>query len=221
MKVCVVPARGGSKRLARKNLLLFRGKPMVQIALETAIATDFFNKVVLSSEDPEILDVGYNLSSVEVLERDPKLSGDEIRADEVVRKVAESLKLEDSDLICCLLPTTPLLTAEVLRGALECYTGRGVIFGVTKSLQTPFRSFTMDSTRKLTSLFAEMLNEQSNHYPETFNDAGQFYIASKRVWDLNFSITASPDVYGYELELDKSIDINSPEDWEFLKRLES
>ena len=221
MKICIVPARGGSKRLPRKNLLLFRGKPMVQIALETAIDSGFFNKVVLSSEDPEILDVGYKIDSVEVLKRDSFLSEDEVRADEVIRQVAESLGLNDSDLVCCLLPTTPLLAVEVFRDALNSYSDEGVTFGVTKSLQTPFRTFLMESDGKLDSLFPEKLNEQSNHYPETFNDAGQFYIATKKVWDSNFSITASADVYGYELEIEKSIDINTKKDWELLKRLES
>lgn len=221
MKICIIPARGGSKRLPRKNLLLFRGKPMVQIALETAINSGFFNKVVLSSEDPEILNIGYKIDSVEVLKRDFILSEDEVRADDVIRQVAKSLGLNDYDLVCCLLPTTPLLTVEVFREALNSYSDKGVTFGVTKSLQTPFRSFTMEADGKLDSLFPEKLDEQSNNYPETFNDAGQFYIATKKEWDSNFSITASAEVYGFELEIEKSIDINTPKDWELLKRLES
>ena len=94
-------------------------------------------------------------------------------------------------------------------------------FGVTKSLQTPYRSFIRESDGKLESLFPEKLNDQSNNYPETFNDAGQFYIATKKVWDSNFSITASAEVYGFELEIEKAIDINTPKDWKLLKQLES
>jgi len=194
---------------------------MVQIALETAIDSGFFDKVVLSSEDPEILDVGYKMDSVEVLKRDSILSEDAVRADDVIRNVAKCLGLNDSDLVCCLLPTTPLLTVEVFRDALNSYIGNGVTFGVTKSLQTPYRSFNMDLDGKLTSLFPKKLNEQSNDYPETFNDAGQFYIATKKIWDSNFSITASPEVYGYQLGIEKSIDVNTPKDWALLKRLES
>ena len=219
MKICIVAARGGSKRLPKKNLLLFRGKPMVQIALETAIASGFFNKVVLSSEDPEILEVGHNLNSVEVLKRDSDLSGDDVRADDVIREVAKILKLRDSDLVCCLSPTTPLLTAEVFRDALASYPGNGVTFGVTKSLQTPFRSFMMESNGKLSSLFPSKLKEQSNDYPDTFNDAGQFYIATKNVWDSNMSITATPGAIGFELSYDLSIDVNTQIDWEMLQRL--
>jgi CMP-N-acetylneuraminic acid synthetase len=219
MKICIVAARGGSKRLPKKNLLLFRGKPMVQIALETAIASGVFNKVVLSSEDPEILEVGYNLNSVEVLKRDSALSGDDVRADDVIRDVAKILNLRDSDLVCCLSPTTPLLTAEVFRDALNSYSANGATFGVTKSLQTPFRSFMMEPNGKLISLFPRKLNDQSHDYPDTFNDAGQFYIATKRVWDSNMSITATPGAIGFELSYELSIDINAQIDWEMLQRL--
>jgi len=194
---------------------------MVQIALETALATEFFDNVVLSSEDEEILSIGSKVSSVEVITRESDLATDDVRADDVIRKVSTDLGLIDSDIICCLLPTTPLLSVEVFRKALDLYANVGVIFGVTKSSQTPFRTFTMGLNGELSALFPDMLMKQSNDYPETFNDAGQFYIATKKVWDSNFSITASTEVYGYELEIEKSIDINVPKDWELLKRLES
>ena len=219
MKICVVPARGGSKRLPRKNLLLFQGKPMVQIALETALGTNFFDKVILSSEDSEILEVGKRVKNAEVLNRPQNLAEDSVRADEVVRLIGNELSLDDLDLVCCLLPTSPLLTSSILKQALDAYDGNAALFGVCKSVQTPFRSFTMGAEGSLTSIFPEMLLRQSNDYPSTFNDAGQFYIATKKVWDSNISITATPGAIGFELSYELAIDINTQIDWEMLQRL--
>jgi CMP-N-acetylneuraminic acid synthetase len=219
MKICIVPARGGSKRLPRKNMYIFQGKPMVQIALETAIATGVFDKVVLSSDDDEILNVGLKVPKVEIFRRDSNLSGDNVRADDVIRSISRDLNLSDDDIVCCLLPTTPLLDSKVLQKALDTYNGHGVLFGVSKNLQTPFRSFTMDQKGDLTPLFPSMLLKESNDYPETFSDAGQFYVAAKATWESNYSITATVGGVGFELALDRALDINTLSDWEILKRL--
>lgn len=219
VKICIVPARGGSKRLPRKNMYVFQGKPMVQIALETAVGTGFFDKVVLSSDDDEILNVGLQIPQVEIYRRDLILSGDDVRADDVIRSISKDLDLSGDDIVCCLLPTTPLLDPEVLRSALDTFDGHEVLFGVSKNLQTPFRSFTMDQNGELTSMFPDMLLKQSNDYPETFSDAGQFYIAAKATWDRNYSITATVGAVGFELAFERALDINTLNDWEMLKRL--
>jgi CMP-N-acetylneuraminic acid synthetase len=219
MNVCIIPARGGSKRLPKKNLLEFRGKPLVQISLETAVLSNYFDRVILSSDDEEILKIGSLVRKVELLNRSESFSGDSVRADEVVRMIANELNLGEHDLICCLLPTTPLLTSNVLKAALESYRGEGALFGVCKTVQTPFRTFTKSADGVLSSIFPEMLLKQSNDYPVTYTDAGQFYIAAKKVWDSNFSITATPEAIGFELPYELSIDINTQIDWEILQRL--
>ena len=219
MNICIIPARGGSKRLPRKNLLEFGGVPLVKLAILTAVNSGCFDQVILSSEDSEILQIGTSVPGASVSQRPPELSKDEVRADEVIRWEIRRLSLLPTDLVCCLLPTTPLLTPEVLRKAYDQVGGNGVLFGVAQTTETPFRSFEFNSeTGALSSLFPEMLNKQSHDYPRTVVDAGQFYFASAISWAENFSITAAKDSTGFLLESDLAVDINYPADWDRITR---
>ncbi len=219
MDICVIPARGSSKRLPRKSLLKFNGVPLVQIAMQTAIGAGCFDQVVLSSEDSEILEIAKSIQMISVSPRPHDLSQDDVRADDVIRWEIDRLSLSPTDTVCCLHSTTPLLTSKVLLDARTKFNNRGVLFGVTETIQTPFRSFQFNSdSGVLISMFPEMLLKQSNEYPRTVVDAGQFYYAAASTWIENFSITAAKESFGYMLESELAIDLNSPEDWERLKR---
>ncbi len=219
MDICIIPARGTSKRLPRKNLLKFNGVPLVQIAMQTAIETGCFDQVILSSEDSEILGTARNTPEVAISLRPPELSQDDIRADDVIRWEINKLSLSQSDTVCCLLPTTPLLTPEVLLRARSEFRNPGILFGVVETSETPFRSFQIrGESGQLKSLFPEMLLKQSHEYPKTVVDAGQFYFANAQTWLENYSITAAEGCVGFLLESDLAIDINYPEDWERLNK---
>ncbi len=218
MNICIIPARGGSKRLPRKNLLNFRGVPLVQISLQTALQAGCFDQVILSSEDSEIIDVAKSNSEILISRRPSDLSKDDVRADDVIRWEIKRLSLSPTDTVCCLLPTTPLLTAEVLLQAHKEFKNHAVLFGVVKTSETPFRSFQFDpQTGALDSLFPDMLQKQSHEYPNTVVDAGQFYFARASTWKKNYSITATTGSTGFLLKSELAVDINYPEDWEKLQ----
>lgn len=222
MDVCVIPARGGSKRLPRKNLLKFNGIPLVQIAMQTALETGCFDQIILSSEDSEILDTAKNIPQVAISSRPAELSGDDVRADDVIRWEINKLSLSQSDTVCCLLPTTPLLTPEVLLCARNEFNNSGVLFGVVETTESPFRSFQIsEESGRLDSLFPNMLVKQSHEYPKTVVDAGQFYFANTLTWIENYSITAAKECIGFLLAPDLAIDINYPEDWDRLNTARS
>ena len=219
MDICVIPARGSSKRLPRKNLLKFNGVPLVQIAMQTAIETGCFDQVILSSEDSEILETARNNPEVAMSLRPWELSQDDARADDVIRWEINRLSLAQSDTVCCLLPTTPLLTPEVLLRARSEFRNRGVLFGVVETTETPFRSFQIhEESGELKSLFPDMLIKQSHEYPRTVVDAGQFYFANALTWSDNYSITATTECVGFLLESELAIDINYPKDWDRLNK---
>jgi len=214
MTICVIPARGNSKRLPGKNLLKFQGKPLVQIAVETAISSGCFSKVIVSSEDSRIISLVRDIPNSIASVRPVELSGDDIRADEIIRWEIEKNASSHEEVYCCLLPTTPLLTPIVLAQAFRMYAS-GVLFGVIPSSETPFRSFKLNSDDSgLEALFPKMLNLQSQDYPVTVVDAGQFYFAQAGVWIQNFSITACPEAKGFLLDPRLAIDINYPGDWD-------
>ncbi len=214
--ICVIPARGNSKRLPGKNLLNFRGKPLVQIAAETAIASGSFSKVVISSEDPKVLSAVKDIAGVTLSVRPEKLSDDNVRADEIVRWEISQLSLGLEMVYCCLFPTTPFLTPELLAEAAQKYSG-GVLFGVIPNSESPYRSFEVISgSNDLRALFPERLTGQSQDYPKTVVDAGQFYLAQAGVWNQYASITACPEARGFLLNPELAIDINNPSDWQKL-----
>lgn len=214
MAICIIPARGNSKRLPGKNLLDYFGKPLVQIAAETAVSAGCFSRVIVSSEDSKILAATEGIEGVINSLRPAALSGDDIRADDVVRWEISRNSGGPQTLFCCLLPTTPLLTPTILAEAAAQYKS-GALFGVIPTSETPFRSFQLDQDgTTMNALFPEMLNRQSQDYPQTVVDAGQFYFASADIWNQNFSITACTDAKGFVLDPKLAIDINYPEDWE-------
>jgi CMP-N-acetylneuraminic acid synthetase len=217
MRVCVIPAKKKSVRFPNKNVLNFNGKQLFEIAARTALDTNLFDVIILSSDSNEILETGSKIPGIKTSRRDIELTKDSVRADDVVRFETTSIRIADTDLVCCLLPTTPLLQSDVLRNAIISYRGSGVLFGIVKSDQTPYRAFTLGKNQQLDPLFPEMLKKQSNDYPETYCDAGQFYIANKSVWDSNYSITAAPDAMGILLASELAIDLNTPADWNRIK----
>jgi len=222
VNICIIPARGGSKRLPRKNLLKFRGMPMVQLSMQTALQAGCFDQVILSSEDSEIIEIAKLNSEITTSQRPPDLARDDVRADDVIRWEINRLSLNSTDTVCCLLPTTPLLTSEVLLQAHNQFKNHPVLFGVVKTSETPFRSFRFDpQTGVLDSLFPEMLQKQSHEYPNTVVDAGQFYFAQASTWEENYSITAAKGSTGFLLDSELAVDINYPEDWERLRSTNS
>jgi N-acylneuraminate cytidylyltransferase len=214
--ICIIPARGGSKRLPNKNLLEFKGESLVSNAVTTALKSRIFQRVILSSDSQVILDSVNNNPRLEKISRESTLATDDVRADDVVRHLINNLKLPLNSAICCLLPTTPLLEAIDLQNAFKNFlTGNSeVLFGVTNSIETPFRAFLMDNKNVLDPLFRKMLHDQSHTYPNTVTDAGQFYFALANIWNKNYSITSAVHSQGYLLDSKKCVDINTPEDWE-------
>lgn len=218
MKICVIPARKGSKRLPKKNLKLFRGKPLVEIAMDLALSTNLFDLVVVNSDDEQVLEMANTKKAVLPSFRPQELSGDEVRADEVIRWQICKLDIHATDIVCCLLPTTPGLTVEELSNGYLEYSKDldSPLFGVTPMIQTPFRSFALgESGGLLTSLFPEKLLQQSQDYPQMYIDAGQFYFARAKTWQETFSITSHNRARGIILSPEMHPDINTLSDWEY------
>lgn len=221
--ICIIPARGGSKRLPKKNILKYRGIPLVELACRTALEAELFDEVIVSSEDAEIQSIVKKIEGVQIHPRPRYLADDNTRADEVVRNVIEFKGLSSNSDICCLLPTTPKITFVDLQKAYKAFCSNISItplFAVIASAQTPFRSFITNENSSLTPLFPERLLQQSQDYPLCVHDAGQFYFANVEHWKDNYSITASPGARGYLLERFDILDINTPKDWEIFLALD-
>lgn len=123
MRVCVIPARGGSRRIPRKNIREFHGKPIMAYSIETARRSGLFDRVYVSTEDREIAEVARLYGALPIL-RDPSMSLDHVATQEVM---ADALRdIEFDGWACCVYATAPLLTADDLRK------GYGVALGTAQ-----------------------------------------------------------------------------------------
>lgn len=121
MNICIIPARGGSTRIPRKNIREFAGIPMLTRAIDTAVRSNLFDRIIVSSDDDEILQIADD-NWVTGIRRNPDMSRDEVGTQEVVSHVLEGLDRDEmcfSDVVCCLYPCTPLLLPEDLQRAYE------------------------------------------------------------------------------------------------------
>lgn len=115
MNVCVIPARGGSRRIPRKNLKLFHGEPIISYSIATAIASRLFNVIAVSTEDEEIADFARK-SGVGVVARPAELAQDHVGTQEVMKHALDVIG-PDEGMACCLYATAPMLTWTTLERA--------------------------------------------------------------------------------------------------------
>lgn len=119
MRVAVIPARGGSRRIPRKNIREFHGRPIIAYSIENAKLAKF-DRVVVSTDDDEIAEVARR-EGAEVLMRPAQLAEDAIGTHEVTKHACEVLKIYDWQTVCCLYATTPLLPPFMLKAAVDCF----------------------------------------------------------------------------------------------------
>lgn len=218
----ILPARAGSKRVTGKNLREFDGRPLLAIAIETALQAGVFEHVIVSTEDEQTIEVALRAGAEVPFVRPKSLSGDEVRADTVMAHAADYLlKNSNSTEICCLFPTTPGLNAQDLSDSAEEWmksrNDYKSLFAVTEYQQTAFRSFTISNNNELKPLFPEKLQVQSQDLENTYTDAGQFYYASLHTWKNTTSITAEIPSKGWIIPNTRAIDINTESDLELAK----
>jgi CMP-N-acetylneuraminic acid synthetase len=119
--LCIIPARGGSKRFPRKNVALLNGKPLVSYAIETALGSNVFDAVCVSSDDDEILDIARNYGATIARKRPAELATDTAQVRHVCKHLLETLAVEGANytILAVLIPTNPLRTAADVRTAYE------------------------------------------------------------------------------------------------------
>jgi pseudaminic acid cytidylyltransferase len=185
VKVAVIPARGGSKRIPRKNIRRFSGKPMIAYSIQCALDTGLFERVIVSTDDAEIARVAVEYGAEAPFVRPPELSGDYAGTTEVVAHAVEFLQQQASlTAVCCIYATAPFMAKEdVARGYSLLEQGDWqYVFSGTSYGYPIFRSFQMNSTGGLEMFFPEHFGTRSQDLPEALHDAGQFYWGRPQAW---------------------------------------
>jgi len=121
--LCIIPARGGSKRIKHKNIIDFCGKPLIARSIENALNSGIFNEVMISSDDEKIIEVALSCGASSPIKRPSELSDDFSSSSEVVKFMIKELEKRGLkyDSVCCLYATAPLISAEILKQAFESF----------------------------------------------------------------------------------------------------
>lgn len=186
MRVAVIPARGGSKRIPRKNIRDFAGKPMIAYSISCALQSRLFDRVIVSTDDEEIARVSRGCGAEVPFQRPAELSQDRSGLPEAIIHAVQWLQEHGTTLaaVCCIYATAPFLRPEDLREGLALLETRNwqYVFSATTFAFPIFRSFKKDADGGLEMFFPEHYDTRSQDLPEALHDAGQFYWARPRAW---------------------------------------
>lgn len=216
MNVAIIPARGGSKRIPKKNIKEFCGKPMIAWSIEAALKSKCFNKVVVSTDNTEIADIAQLLGAEVPFLRPASLSDDYTGTIPVVRHAIEYLIAngQSPELACCIYATAPFITPEDIRKGLDILvkTTSDYAFSVTSYPFPIQRSLRISSEERINMIYPENFNTRSQDLEDTYHDAGQFYWGRISAWIAN-KVIFSPESAAVLLPRHKVQDIDTMEDW--------
>jgi pseudaminic acid cytidylyltransferase len=216
MKLAVIPARGGSKRIPRKNIKPFAGKPMIAWSIEAAHASGCFDRIIVSTDDAEIADVARAYGAEVPFMRPPELSDDHIGTIPVVAHAVRWMaqQVGPVECACCLYATAPFVQSKDLRLALNVLqrSGAQYAFSVTSYAFPIQRAIRIRADDRVEMLNPEHFNTRSQDLEEVFHDAGQFYWGLSNAW-LNHLPIFSHDSVPVRLPRERVQDIDNSEDW--------
>jgi N-acylneuraminate cytidylyltransferase len=186
MKLAVIPARGGSKRIPRKNIKLFGGKPMIAWSIEAAIQSGCFDRIIVSTDDAEIADVARAYGAEVPFVRPPELSDDHTATIPVVAHAIQwiSQQFDPVELACCLYATAPFIQSKDLQQGLNALQQSDALYALTvTNFAAPIqRSFRITQQQRIEMFNPDQYNMRSQDLEEAYHDAGQFYWGRAEAW---------------------------------------
>ena len=177
--LCIIPARGGSKRIPRKNIKDFLGKPIIGYSIQAALESRLFDEVMVSTDDEEIAEIAIKLGAIVPFMRSVSNSNDFAGTYDVIEEVIKTYNQNGKDFkySCCIYPTAPLISTKRLKEGLNLlktskYT---TVFPIVEFNYPILRSLKLENLSKVSMNFPEYQSSRSQDLPKSFHDAGQFY----------------------------------------------
>lgn len=216
MRLCVIPARGGSKRIPRKNIKSFCGKPMIAYSIEVAIESKLFDKIVVSTDDEEIAKIAKSYGAEVPFMRPPELSDDHTATIPVIAHAinATCKDLAQVEAVCCIYATVPFVQAKFIKEAYEklVTTHSSYAFSATSFPFPIQRAIKLTKDDRVEMFSPENFAVRSQDLEEAYHDAGQFYWGTPSAW-LEGKIIFAPHSRAVLLPRHLVQDIDTPEDW--------
>lgn len=216
MKIAIIPARGGSKRIPKKNIKNFLGKPIIAYSIEVAIKCKLFDRIIVSTDDQIIKNIAIRFGAEAPFSRPKELADDFTGTHEVIGHAVKWLEShgEKINYICCIYPTAPLIQKEdLIKGFEIIKSGKWKSVMAATNFSYPiFRSFENLPNGGLKMVFPKYYNSRSQDLPEVYHDAGLFYWAKPDTWK------KKPKAYGRKNSIVKIPhyriqDIDTLDDW--------
>jgi len=212
MHIAIIPARGGSKRIPKKNIKAFYGKPLIAYSIEAAQKSGCFDKIVVSTDDEAIAQVAGDFGA-DVLERPKELADDFTPTIPVIAHAITALGAEEASSVCCIYATAPFVQASFLQEAQKklftckasyCFSATTFAFPIQRAIKI--------KDEKVEMFYPEHFNTRSQDLEEAYHDAGQFYFGLPRAW-LEGRVIFGKDSTIVKLPRHLVQDIDTPEDW--------
>ncbi len=217
MNVAIIPARIGSKRIPKKNIKIFHGKPMIAYSIQAALKTKLFSSIIVSTDSMELANIAITYGAEVPFIRPAELSDDFTGTDAVILHALNYLIDHGADIqyVCCIYATAPFISASYIKKGFDLLKKENATsaFSVTTYPYPIYRSLKISEDGRLQMIWPDYMNVRSQDLSEAYHDAGQFYWADAQKYLIEkkiFSKAAVPVVLPRYLVQD----IDTDEDWQ-------
>jgi pseudaminic acid cytidylyltransferase len=216
MKIAVIPARGGSKRIPRKNIKPFGGKPMIAYAIDAAKASGLFEHVIVSTDDEEIGAISRLYGAETPFVRPPELADDHTPTVSVIAHAITACQTLgwQVDFACCIYPGVPFIQVDDLKAGFELLktSGANYSFPVTEFPSAIQRGLKRGQDMRMVPFNPEYEQTRTQDLEQAYYDAGQFYWGGTQAW-LSTSTRLHSGSAGLVIPQWRVVDIDTNEDW--------
>lgn len=220
--IAIIPARGGSKRIPQKNIKLFAGKPIIAYPIEQALASNLFDKIIVSTDSEKIAGIAESFGAEVPFLRPAELADDFTGTAPVLLHALQWFEENEISVqyLCCIYPTAPFLQERYLKKGYRLIQEKqaSTVFSVTSFPYAILRALRIKDDGKITMFWPEYEEQRSNDLKEAYHDAGQFYWIDAETFKTEkklFSHNSFPVILPRYLV----VDIDTSEDWETAERL--
>lgn len=219
-RIAVIPARGGSKRIPRKNVKSFCGMPMISWPIKIAISSRLFDRVVVSTDDKEIAEIARTYGAEVPFIRPNELATDTTATVPVIQHAITALAAQQDDIICCIYPTAAFIQADDLQKSMQELMSDTVDFvmPVTAYSCPLSRALKLSEDGLLNMCSPEFVNSRTQDCAVFYYDVGQFYLGKTSAWCSERSFYQQR-VKAVVVPKYRAHDIDTQEDWDYAEML--
>lgn len=224
-RLAIIPARGGSKRIPRKNIAMLAGEPLIAHTLKTVLASNVFSRVIVSTEDQEIAEIAKTCKA-EVYNRNPAYATDTAHELDACAEILEAIEADEGrkpEVFCVVYPTAVLLEPDDFRKSaclIEDNPAADVVMSVSTFNYHPYKALKKNEQGYLEMMFPVECKQRSQYYPDVRASNGTFYWLRTETFLENRDKSYYQDrLIAYDLPAGRAVDIDYPEDLKWVEFL--